>query len=162
MTLTIVTITALLLVLAALLLNLNLYTAWSWRIKATAVVVSFTTLAAVYHMLWQLLGWPVREPLPGDLAVLAIEVQEPSKGSAESGAVYLWARPAADPQAPPRAYELPYTQALHESASRAQRRLRDGRAQGARRGPASDSATGGGRSPPVFYDLTKPALPEKR
>lgn len=158
----IVTLTLLLLALVALLLNLNLCTPWSWRIKAAAVMVSFTVLAAAYHVVWQLLGWPVQVALPEDTKVLAIQVREPAKEGGDAGAIFLWGQAANDPASPPRAYQLPYSRALHESASQARRRLRDGRAQGARPGAAGRDTLEGRGAPVTFFDLDKPALPEKK
>ena len=118
--------------LGVLLLSLNLRSGWRWPVKAAVIASSGVFAIAFFLGLVEMLGWPTERALPERFTLHASLVQEPSKTTAGSGAIYLWLSPieeteAAAVEAMPRAHRLPYDRELHEQLARAEAELRTGR-----------------------------------
>ena len=171
-TLGIIGLTAAYILTVLLLLSINLYSRLSWRVKAAAIVVAAVFYIVSYHSLPPLLGWPTAAELPSRFRLVAAEVRQPDKQSGEKGAVFLWAQDLRDLSATvkPRAYELPYTDDLHELVLKAKSRMEKGMQQlGEYKRPDSghvrivDDLRRIAQDAHVieFYDLPDPLIPEK-
>ncbi len=115
-------------VLAILLLGLNLRSGWRWRVKAWAISVTASFFVGMYLAVQAMLGWPTEAGPPAEFQLHAAVVDEPNRQRRSTGAIYLWLSPRhrpGEPVEPPRAYALPYSRELHESAARAQNGLRE-------------------------------------
>jgi hypothetical protein len=145
--------------------------AWSRpeKLAGPAAVIAFAALTFV--SLPGLLGWPSADMLPARFRLIAVHVQQPDKQVRDAGAVFLWAVDAGDlaTSAEPRAYRLPYSEPLHETAAAAATKLSKGIAQlGEFSGtgpPAGDwlREPGAHRQATVtvkFYDVPDPLHPE--
>lgn len=88
-------------------------------------------LPAVYWWHWSSLqtiqGWPVKQQLPENFQLLAADISEPAQSKDGKGYIHLWVR-SRDAQHP-RAYQLPYTRALHQQIHDARERMQAGRTQ---------------------------------
>ena len=71
-----------------------------------------------YDSLQQFTGWPSSHKLPESFVLIASDVREPNKKTGESGRLYWWVRDSAEPDALPRAYELPYREKLHKRSAK--------------------------------------------
>ncbi|MGI9229305.1 MAG: hypothetical protein ACR2P9_05545 [Gammaproteobacteria bacterium] len=154
-----------------LLLSINLYGGISWKLKAVSIVAATCFYVVTYLSIPPLLGWPSGGDLPARFRLVAAEVQQPDKQSGQKGAVFLWLKDLRDLSltAKPRAYELPYSDHLHEQVIRAKSKMEKGLPQlGEFREPdgnaievenlnrfAQDSHN------IDFYDLPDPLIPEK-
>jgi hypothetical protein len=157
--------------LAALLAGVMPGPAWSWRAKLAGVAATALLVLATLASIPGLLGWPSAAALPPRFRLLAVQVLQPDKQTRHEGAVFLWAVDAKDltRAAEPRAYRLPYSEALHESAATAAAKLGKGVAQlgefdarGAHRwswleAPGAEAAAA---ILPNFYDVPDPLFPE--
>ncbi|HEX6141161.1 MAG TPA: hypothetical protein VFZ01_00460 [Geminicoccaceae bacterium] len=134
-------------VLALLLLSLNLRSSWPWQVKAIAIVTTGAFFAAFFIALGGLLGWPTEAAPPQHFTLHASLVEEPRRGGAAGGAIYLWLSPLdaeGSLAGPPRAHALPYSRELHERLARAEAqrvagRPVEGRLRAAARAFAQDS-----------------------
>ena len=100
-----------------ILLLLLLKTGYNVKIKLMLVLLVSAFYWIQYESLLQYTGWPSQDDLPVKFILIASEVQEPNPKTGDAGFMYWWVRDSADPQAPPRAYELPYRQALHKEST---------------------------------------------
>lgn len=157
---------------ALLLLSINLYSRWPWWVKAGTIVLTSIFYVVTYFSFPPLLGWPTSAKLPERFRLVGAYVQEPNKATGVEGSIYLWATGLAEGDEPeePRAYRLPYSNALHEKVAAASVKLRKGLAQlgetreekGATPQHPLDVSRGGQKSVDIeFYDLPDPLFPEK-
>ena len=151
-------------VMGVLLLNLNLRTTWPWTVKAGAIVVTSAVFVLCYFALRDMLGWPAPEPLPKQFVLIAAEVREPGKYGEGDGGIYIWARPTGAPEAPPRAYRLPYSMTLHKRVTQATGELRKGRGQTGHTDRLENTGQQGHSQGDgvQFYPTQRPSLPPKR
>ena len=129
MTAAVVGLAASYLVILLLLLSLNLRSAWRWPVKAGAILVTIGFLVGGFLALEAMLGWPTEATPPARFQLHAALVHEPDRINRSHGSIFLWLSPQdaeGRPGAPPRAYALPYSRALHEQVARAQGRLQEG------------------------------------
>lgn len=155
--------------IALLLLSINLYSNWSWRVKAATVIITTAFYIVTYLSFPPLLGWPTRQLPPERFRLLAAQVEQPNKATGTEGRIYLWLSRMDNPSTsgPPRAYELPYTEALHEVVITATSKLSKGLPQMGELDAAilkqvEDITLSGQKSVPIqFYDLPDPLFPEK-
>ena len=108
--------------LAIVLLSIHIYSNWTGWVKSAVTVLGIALCVVTYNSYPKITGFPVgSDSLPSRLYLLAIEIAEPDT-------IFLWARDLDQGlrQTPPRAYELPYSQLLHERAERARGRLKRG------------------------------------
>lgn len=164
-------ITAYILV-AVLLLSINLYSNWSWRIKAFSVVITSVFYIIVYVSYPPILGWPTKESTPERFRLIGAHVQQPDKITGDEGAVYLWLSTLDDltSEQPPRSYELPYSDELHEMVIHAKAKLEKGTAQLGETenldDPNAKPVEGATRTTQIstkvqFYDMPDPLFPDK-
>jgi hypothetical protein len=157
--------------LAVLLASVMPGPAWSWRAKLAGVAASALLVLATLASVPGLLGWPSDAALPPRFRLLAVQVLQPDKQTRHEGAVFLWAVDAKDltRAAEPRAFRLPYSEALHESAATAAAKLGKGVAQlgefdarGTRRWDWLEAPGMEAQAPvlPKFYDVPDPLYPE--
>lgn len=106
--------------LALILLSIHIYSGWNPWIKGAATLL-VTGFCAVTYLSWPgLMGWPLNtEVLPQRLYLIGLDIAEPDS-------VFLWARDLDQGTGDrrPRAYDLPYSKALHERAAEAGTKLR--------------------------------------
>jgi hypothetical protein len=142
----------------------------TWRLKLAAAGAVAVFAAATLVSIPGLLGWPSTDGLPPKFRLLAVHIQQPDKQTRDAGSVYLWAIDAENLMrgVAPRAYRLPYSAPLHETAATAAAKLGKGVAQ---LGEFSASREpGGGWLKPAtdqraaialrFYDVPDPLYPE--
>ena len=144
MTATLLAISAAYVVIGVLLLAIGLYSRFSWWVKAAAIVVTSAFFIEVFFATKGLLGWPQSGALPARFQLLWVRVVEPDRKAADPGAIYLWVEALDDgnrPSGVPRAYRLPYRDALAEKTDKAISEIAAGRAQGGR---AADLGSGQG------------------
>ncbi|KAA3630672.1 MAG: hypothetical protein DWQ08_05940 [Proteobacteria bacterium] len=139
--------------LLAILIGARL--SFRWRLA----VVAAASAAYIVHYagLDALTGWPSRVPLDGTFDVLGARVVEPGRAGNEPGHVELWIH--RDGERESRLFRLPYSDALHETASRARAGLDAGRPQRGRREPGNLGGSGGGSV--RIADKPPPRLPAK-
>lgn len=115
-----------------------------WTAKAVAVVVTSAFYVFVFFSLQGLLGWSAYDGLPPRFELLWAHVVETEIASNEGGAIHLWVAALDDKNRPsrvPRAYVLPYSEALAGKVKAAQAEITRGHHQVGR---ASDFGTGEG------------------
>lgn len=158
--------------IAILLLSINLYSNWSWRVKAGSIVITTTFYIITYLSFPPLLGWPTDANPPSNFYLIAAHVQQPSKITGDNGSVFLWLTQIDDltSAATPRAYELPYSDALYEVIINANSKIKKGIPQlgefkdpdQSLAGQIKDASRFGKDSLNIqFYDLPDPLFPEK-
>jgi len=149
--------------LAVLLLSLNLRSRWSWPVKAAAIVVTGAFYLLTYFAWHGLSGWPATTAPPEAFVLVASDIREPDKRTADPGAIFIWGRATTEPLAEPRAYELPYTGALHQAVEAARQRQREGVGQVGRRDSSTGRSMADSRGPPAirFEDMPRLGLPLK-
>jgi hypothetical protein len=131
-------------VVGALLLVVLVYARVSWSAKATAVVVTSAFYVANFIAVRGLLGWASEDKLPVRFKLLQSRVVEPHSLEGDSGSIYLWVEALDDSNRPsgiPRAYRIPYSDALAEKTDKAASEIAAGHPQG---GLAADYGNGGG------------------
>lgn len=154
---------------AALLLNLCIRSRWPAWVKAGAIVLTGSLYYFTYGALHGFLGWPAQEQPPERFQLVGAVVEEGDKNTGRPGWIYLWTLPLEDDRAgaAPRAYRVPYTEALHRQVGEAERQLRRGVVQlgevqtitaPPRAGPTKTQQS---RTSITLYDLPSPELPEK-
>jgi len=130
--------------LGALLLLVLVYASLPWPAKAFAVVVTSAFYIVSFTAAQGLLGWATQNRLPPSFKLLQARIVDPHTVDGDSGSVYLWVEALDDDNRPsgvPRAYRLPYTDALAEKTHAAQDQIAAGHPQGGR---AADFGTGEG------------------
>lgn len=171
MTLGIAGIVAAFILIALLLLSINLYSNWSWKVKAGTIIITSAFYVITFMSFPPLLGWPTDASPPKQFRLLAAHVQQPDKQTGDKGSIYLWLSEIEDmmSSSPPRAYELPYSDGLHELMIHAKAKLDKGMAQLGEFEESSGLPVDikyGSRTVTVpmniqFYDLPDPLFPEK-
>ncbi|MGO9133075.1 MAG: hypothetical protein ACLP8A_03365 [Methylovirgula sp.] len=115
-----------------------------WPIKAGLIVATSAFYIVNYIGTRALLGWSSVDPLPPRFKLLSARVVEPHSLEGDPGAIHLWVE-ALDannfPSGVPRAYRLPYNEALAEKAEAAVKATEEGKPQGGR---TADFGTGEG------------------
>src|SRR6516164_10679110 len=130
--------------IGALLLVALAYGRLPWKAKAFAVVVVSAFYIVSFNATRGMLGWASVESLPPAFKLVYARVVEPHSLEGDPGSVYLWIEALDEDNRPsgvPRAYRLPYSDALAEKTHEAERQMAAGRAQGGR---AADFGNGEG------------------
>ncbi|MBV8924348.1 MAG: hypothetical protein JOZ74_03150 [Bradyrhizobium sp.] len=130
--------------IGALLLLVLVYAGLPWPVKAVAVVVTSAFYIVSFTASRGLLGWAPPDKLPASFKLLHARIVDPHTVEGDPGSVYLWVE-ALDgdnrPSGVPRAYRLPYTDALAEKTHAAENQIAAGHPQGGR---AADFGSGEG------------------
>ncbi len=171
MTLGIVGLSAAYIILALLLLSISLYSQLHWLIKAISIILTSLFYAVSWLSFPPLLGWPTKQELPAQFMLVSSQVVQPDKESGKEGKIYLWVRRMEHLQAagPPRAYQLTYTNALHDLIIKTQNKLDKGIQQvGEFKEPEEnimelldDTRTRQISEQIEFYNLPDPLFPDK-
>jgi hypothetical protein len=130
--------------IGALLLMVLVYTRLPWSAKAVAVIVTSAFYIASFVAVRGLLGWASIDRLPVAFKLLQARIVEPHSLEGDPGSIYLWVETLDEgnrPSGVPRAYRLPYRDALAEKTDKAIGEIAAGRAQGGR---AADLGSGQG------------------
>ena len=131
-------------VVGALLLVVLAYARLPWSIKALAVVVTSAFYIVSFIGVRGLLGWASVDRLPASFKLLQSRIVEPHSLEGEPGAIYLWVEALDDSNRPsgvPRAYRIPYSDALAEKTDKAAGQIAAGHPMGGR---AADFGNGEG------------------
>ena len=157
--------------LAVLLLSINLYSNWSWKIKASTVIITSVFYIVIYMSFPPILGWPTEENPPERFRLVAAHVMQPDKLSGNDGAIFLWLSELEDltKDSIPRAYELEYSEMLHEMVINANAKLQKGTAQlgefedidAPNAKPVEGTRTSQVSTKIQFYDMPDPLFPDK-
>ena len=111
--------------IGALLLIVLVYARLPWSAKAVAVVVTSAFYIASFVGMRGLLGWASVDRLPAAFKLLQARIVEPHSLEGDPGSIYLWVETLDDgnrPSGVPRAYRLPYSDALAEKTDKAMER----------------------------------------
>jgi len=130
--------------IGALLLVVLVYARLRWSAKAVAVVVTSVFYVVSFVGTRGLLGWASTDRLPANFKLLQARIVDPHTVEGDPGSVYLWVEALDDDNRPsgvPRAYRLPYSDALAEKTHAAENQIAAGHPQGGR---AADFGTGEG------------------
>jgi len=130
--------------IGALLLAVLVYARLPWQLKAVAVVVTSAFYIVSFVGTRGLMGWASVDALPASFKLLQARIVEPHSLEGDPGSIYLWVEALDDgnrPSGVPRAYRIPYSDALAEKTDRARAEIAAGRPQGGR---AADLGTGEG------------------
>ena len=130
--------------LGALLLLVLVYARLPWPAKALAVVVTSAFYIVSFTAAQGLLGWATEDRLPPRFKLLQARIVDPHTVEGDPGSVYLWVEALDEDNRPsgvPRAYRLPYSDALAEKTHAAENQIAAGHPQGGR---AADFGTGEG------------------
>ena len=159
--------------LDALLLWALVYGRGRWQLKLAAMVVVLAFNFVAVNALSSSRGWPTTEAPPKDALFISGVVNEPEPGSGDQGDIYLWLVPlhrghGALSYAPgvdePRAYRLPYSEALYKAVIKAQGIQKHGSPAVLHTGKGKRSQHGHGnalQSGYRAYRLPPPKLPTK-
>jgi hypothetical protein len=131
-------------VIGALLLVVLVYARLPWSAKALAVVVTSVFYVVSFNGTRGLLGWASQDRLPASFKLLRTRIVDPHTVEGDPGSVYLWVEALDEDNRPsgvPRAYRLPYSDALAEKTHAAENQIAAGHPQGGR---AADFGTGEG------------------
>ena len=130
--------------IGALLLVVLVYARLPWPVKAIAVVVTSAFYVVSFVGARSLLGWASVDKLPASFKLLQARIVDPHTVESDPGSVYLWVEALDEDNRPsgvPRAYRLPYSDALAEKTHAAENEIAAGHPQGGR---AADFGTGEG------------------
>ena len=130
--------------IGALLLIILIYARLPWPVKAVVVVVTSAFYIASFIGTRGLLGWASVDRLPATFKLLQARIVEPHSVEGDPGSIYLWVEALDDGNRPsgiPRAFRIPYSDALAEKTDKAKSEIAAGRPQGGR---AADFGTGEG------------------
>ncbi len=130
--------------IGALLLLVLVYARLSWKAKAVVVIVTSAFYVVSFVGMRGLLGWASVDRLPPSFKVLQTRIVDPHTVDGDPGSVYLWVEALDEDNRPsgiPRAYRLPYTDALADKAQHASDQIAAGHPQGGR---TADFGTGEG------------------
>lgn len=170
MTLGITGIISSFILLALLLLSINLYSKWSWPIKAITIIITSVFYIVCYYSFPPLLGWPTTQYPPEQFRLIAAHVSQPDKEMGKDGSIYLWLTEIENmtDSPEPRAYELEYSNELHEKIISVKAKMDKDIAQmGEFKKPDDlmiqvDEQRRGVKSVKIeFYDLPDPLFPDK-
>jgi len=128
----------------ALLLVMLAYARLRWTVKALAVVVMSAFYIVSFYATRGLLGWASTDSLPASFKLLQARIVDPHSLQGDPGSIYLWVETLDEgnrPSGVPRAYRLPFRNALAEKTDKAISEIAAGRPQGGR---AADFGTGEG------------------
>jgi len=140
-------ITAMFVVMAVLLLWIIIGARGWWLLKVPVIAATLYFGIVVWYSVDSYLGWPSTQYPPRKFQLHWAIVDEPAKGSQETGSIYLWLSKMKhdddkknekswekyftwlgyeqDPRNP-RVYVVPYTRPLHEQMQKAQGMLKKG------------------------------------
>jgi hypothetical protein len=121
--------------LGALLLVVLVYARLPWPAKAVAVVVTSAFYIVSFSAAQGLLGWASEDKLPPRFKLLQARIVDPHTVEGDPGSVYLWVEALDDDNRPsgvPRAYRLPYSDALAKRTRTAEDEIATGHPQGGR------------------------------
>ncbi|MBR0798171.1 hypothetical protein JQ615_22525 [Bradyrhizobium jicamae] len=144
-------------VIGALLLIVLVYARLHWSLKAVAIVVTSAFYVISFGGMRGLLGWASTETLPANFKLLATRIVEPHSLEGDPGSIYLWVEELDDdnrPSAIPRAFRIPYSEALAEQTHTADTEVKAGHPQGGR---AADFGGGEG----TILDLVREYITPK-
>jgi hypothetical protein len=130
--------------IGAMLLLILVFARLPWPVKAVFVAVTSAFYIASFYGTRSLLGFASIDRLPASFKLLQARIVDPHTVEGDPGSIYLWVEALDDDNRPsgvPRAYRLPYTDALAEKTDKAARELASGRNIGGR---AADFGTGEG------------------
>ena len=130
--------------IGALLLLVLVYASLPWPAKAVAVVITSMFYVVSFVGARSLLGWASIDRLPASFKLLQARIVDPHTVEGDPGSVYLWVEALdADnrPSGVPRAFRLPYSDALADKTQHASDQIAAGHPQGGR---AADFGTGEG------------------
>jgi hypothetical protein len=130
--------------IGALLLVVLVYARLHWSAKAAAVIVTSAFYLVSFSAMRGLLGWASMEKLPVSFKLLQARIVEPHSLEGDRGSIYLWVEELDEDNRPsgvPRAYRVPYNDALADKTHAAQNEIAAGRPQGGR---AADFGGGDG------------------
>lgn len=153
-----------------LLLSINLYSKWSWQVKALSIILTSAFYVITYFSFPPLLGWPTTQNPPSQFRLISAHVVQPNKETGEEGSVYLWLTGIENMNASqePRAYQLEYSNELHERIINVNAKLDKDIAQlGEFKEPDEtfnqvEELKRGMKSVKIeFYDLPDPLFPDK-
>ena len=170
MTLGITGIVAAYILIGLLLLSINLYSKWSWQVKATSIILTSAFYVITYFSFPPLLGWPTTQYPPEQFRLLSAHVVQPNKDTGEDGSVYIWLTEIENMNNfyEPRAYQLEYSNELHEKIINVQAKLDKDIAQLGEFKEPDDALNQveeqkmGVKSVNIeFYDLPDPLFPDK-
>jgi hypothetical protein len=122
-------------VIGALLLIVLVYARLHWSLKALAIVVTSTFYVISFGGMRGLLGWATTDRLPVSFKLLSARIVEPHSLEDDPGAIYLWVEELDEdnrPSAIPRAFRIPYSDALAEQTHTADTEVKAGHPQGGR------------------------------
>jgi hypothetical protein len=130
--------------IGALLLVVLVFARLPWPAKAVAVVVTSAFYLVSFVATRSLLGWASVDKLPASFKLLQARIVDPHTVEGDPGSVYLWVEALDEDNRPsgvPRAYRLPYSDALAEKTHTAESQIAAGHPQGGR---AADFGSGEG------------------
>jgi len=139
--------------IGALLLIVLVYARLHWSVKAFAVVVTSAFYIVSFVGTRGLLGFATIDRLPAAFKLLQARIVEPHTLEGDPGSIYLWVETLDEgnrPSGVPRAYRLPFRNALAEKTDKAISEIAAGRPQGGR---AADEVS--------FTPLLPPRMPPK-
>jgi hypothetical protein len=131
-------------VVGALLLIVLVYARLHWSLKAVVIVVTSAFYFVSFGGMRGLLGWASAEKLPANFKLLSTRIVEPHSLEGDPGSIYLWVEELDEdnrPSAVPRAFRIPYSDALAEQTHTADNEIKAGHPQGGR---AADFGGGDG------------------
>lgn len=127
-----------LVLLDALALWLFIYARGKWQIKLAAILIMLGFNFFVWQALATFSGWPTHQKPPARSVFVQAVVNEPDPQTNDPGSIYLWLVPLTKPGSPlgyqsngnePRAYYLPYSEALYQQVLKAQQQQKKGHGQ---------------------------------
>jgi hypothetical protein len=130
--------------LGALLLVVLVYVRLPWPLKVAAVIVTSAFYIVSFVGARGLLGWASTDRLPAKFKLLQARIVDPHTVEDDPGSIYLWIEALDEDNRPsgiPRAFRLPYNDALAEKTQHAADQAAAGHPQGGR---AADFGTGDG------------------
>ncbi|MBR0719837.1 hypothetical protein [Bradyrhizobium liaoningense] len=145
-------------IIGALLLLVLVYARLHWSLKAVAVVVTSAFYVISFTEMRGLLGWATTARLPTSFKLLHARIVEPHTLEGEPGAIYLWVEELDEdnrPSAVPRAYRVPYSDALAEKTHAAENEIKAGHPQGGR---AADFGGGDGSIIDMVREYVTPKI----
>lgn len=132
-----VTLTLAYLMVIGLLLLVLINSPIRWWFKWLLIVI-VSGFGWVSYLGWkESQGWPATVAAPDKFLLHFAVIEEPDEGAGTEGAIYLWLTDLYQNElaAEPRAYRLPYEQAMHAKVESAMRRAKAGNLQlGIRKG----------------------------